>query len=174
MRGRAIQVNAPRFGHRRTGLPCRNVGSGHQQHQEPLGRGQFPICPPFTGFILTVFYFVPMYFVLRRTAQLRNLQNPHLLPRPCHASSILYWSVRCISFLRSSSAQRSAQFAQFVVRSSEGIAQVLIGASGRPRRDGSFGSGGRSFHLSWQEQSITPLAFCRHRRGVCGQWRYRV
>lgn len=33
---------SPGFGHRRTGLPCRNVGSGHRQHQEPLGRGQFP------------------------------------------------------------------------------------------------------------------------------------
>lgn len=77
-------------------------------------------------------------------------------------------------FCAAACAQRGAQFAQLVVRSSEGIAQVLIGANGRPRRDGSFGSGGRSFHLPWQERSITPLAFCRLRRGVCGQWRYRV
>lgn len=32
----------PGFGYRRTGLPCRNVGSSNRQHQEPLGRGQFP------------------------------------------------------------------------------------------------------------------------------------
>lgn len=34
--------NPPRFGHRRTGLPRRNLGLGHQQHQEQLSRGQFP------------------------------------------------------------------------------------------------------------------------------------
>lgn len=34
--------NPSRFGHRRTGLPRRNLGSGHQQHQEQLNRGQFP------------------------------------------------------------------------------------------------------------------------------------
>ena len=81
-----------------------------------------------------------MYFVLRRTAQLRTLQIPHLLPRPCQASNARYWAIRWVSFLSSSSTQRSAQFAQFVVRSSEGVVQVLIEASGRPRRDGSFES----------------------------------
>ena len=33
-------------------------------------------------FILTELFFAPMYFVLRSSAQLRNLQIPHHLPRP--------------------------------------------------------------------------------------------
>ena len=55
-------------------------------------------------------FFAPMYFVFHRAAQLRIVQDPSHLPSPCQTSNVLYWAIRCVSFLRSSSAQKSAQF----------------------------------------------------------------
>lgn len=86
-------------------------------------------------------------------AQSLNLHQ-RLQPLPHQALPVL--DHHCFSIFAAACAQRSAQFAQFVVRSLEGIAQVLIGASGLPRRDGSSGSSGALLHLPWQERSITP------------------
>ena len=147
--------------------PAELSGQVTSYAKSKLGRGQLPIAPPFS---ITMLLFAPMYFVLRSSAQLRTLQTPHHLPRPYRTRLLQYGLTIVFRFYAAPCAQKSAQFAQFVVRSSEGTAQMVRGAGGRPRRDGSFGSCGALFHLPWQERSITPLACCRHRRGVCGRW----
>lgn len=126
--------SSPRFGHRRTGLPCRNVGSGHQQRQEQLSRGPFPTA------LTSLVSYPPCCFSHRCIsfcAELRNCALSKFLtfspglakPRtPYIGLSIVF------RFCTAACAQRSAQFAQFVVRSSEGIAQVVRGASDWPRR----------------------------------------
>lgn len=132
MRGRAVQISAPTFVYRRTGLPRRNVGSGHQLHQEQLGRGQFPIALPPLFHTHRVVLRADVFRFAQFCAIVQS-SNPSSPPQalPHLAPPIL--DHHCVSFLRSACAQRNAQFAQFIVRSS-GDSDWLLPYTTRPIR----------------------------------------